>query len=134
MRSSEISLKPYRINNTDTMESVSKGVSEYINSLQEDKKEIVKALRSIILSVDPNLNESLKWKQPVYSKKGDICYIFPTGGHANLGFYRALELKDPKKLLEGTGKNMRHIKIKSMKDIDKEYFWELVSDAISKDK
>jgi len=29
---------------------------------------------------------------------------------------------------------MRHIKIKSMKDIDKEYFWELVSDAISKDK
>jgi len=116
------------------MESVSKGVSEYINSLQEDKKEIVKALRSIILSVDPSLNESLKWKQPVYSKKGDICYIFPTGGHVNLGFYRALELKDPKKLLEGTGKNMRHIKIKSMKDIDKEYFWELVSDAISKDK
>jgi len=55
-------------------------------------------------------------------------------GHVNLGFYRALELKDPKKLLEGTGKNMRHIKIKSMKDIDKEYFWELVSDAISIDK
>lgn len=116
------------------MVEASKEISEYINSLPEDKKEIVKALRSIILSIDPSLNESLKWKQPVYSKKGDICYIFPTGGHVNLGFYKAMELKDPKKLLEGTGKKLRHIKIKSLEDIDKEYFWELVSDAISKDK
>ena len=116
------------------MAGVSKEVSEYINALPEDRKEIVKALRSIILSVDPSLNESLKWKQPVYSKKGDICYIFPTGGHVNLGFYRAIELKDPKGLLEGTGKKLRHIKIRSLEDIDKEYFWELVSDAISKDR
>ncbi len=116
------------------MAGFSKEVTEYINILPEDKKEIVKALREIILSIDPSLNESLKWKQPVYSKKEDICYIFPTGGHVNLGFYRAIELKDPKNLLEGTGKNMRHIKIRSLEDIDKEYFWELVSDAISKDK
>jgi len=34
------------------MVEASKEISEYINSLPEDKKEIVKALRSIILSVD----------------------------------------------------------------------------------
>ena len=116
------------------MVEASKEVTEYINSLPENKKEIVIALRSIILSADPSLNESLKWKQPVYSKKGDICCIFPTGGHVNLGFYRAIELKDPKKLLQGTGKNMRRIKIRFLEEIDKEYFWELVSDAISKDR
>ena len=116
------------------MAGASKEVSEYINNLPEDKKEIVKVLREIILSVYPSLNESLKQKQQVYSKKGDICYIFPTAGHVNLGFYKGTELKDPKKMLEGTGKTMRHIKIKSLEDINKEYFWELVSDAISKDK
>ena len=116
------------------MPGASKEVIEYINNLPEGKKEIVEALREIILSVDPSLNESLKWKQPVYSKKGDICYIFSTDGHVNLGFYRAVELKDPKNLFEGTGKNMRHIKIRPLEEIDKEYFWELVSDAISKDK
>ncbi len=42
------------------MAGVSKEISEYINSLPEDKKEILKALRSIILSVDPSLKESLK--------------------------------------------------------------------------
>lgn len=116
------------------MAGASKEVSEYINNLPEGKKEIVKALREIILSVDPSLNESLKWKQPVYSKKGDICYIFPAGDHVNLGFYNGTGLKDSKKMLEGTGKMMRHIKISGLEDIDKEYFWELVSDAISKDK
>ena len=116
------------------MAGASKEVSEYINNLPDDKKEIVKALREIILPVDPSLNESLKWKQPVYSKKGDICYLFPAGNHVNLGFYNGTELRDPKKMLEGTGKNMKHIKIRGLENIDKEYFWELVSDAISKDK
>ena len=116
------------------MTGASKEISEYINGLPENKKDIVKALRKIILSVDPSLNESLKWKQPVYSKKGDICYLFPAGNHVNLGFYKGTELKDPKKMLQGTGKTMRHIKIRTLEDIDKEYFWELVSDAISKDK
>ncbi len=116
------------------MAGASKEVSEYINSLPEDKKEIVKALRKIILSVDPSLDESLKWKQPVYSKKGDICYLFPAGNHVNLGFYNGTELKDPKKMLDGIGKTMRHIKIRDLGDIDKEYFWELISDAISKDR
>ena len=116
------------------MAGASKEVIEYINNLPENKKEIVKALREIILSIDPSLNESLKWKQPVYSKKGDICYIFPAGDHVNLGFYNGTELRDPKKMLEGTGKNMKHIKIRGLENIDKEYFWELVCDAISKDK
>ena len=116
------------------MTRVSREVSEYIERLSENKKAIVIALRKIILSVDPSLNESLKWKQPVYSKEGNICYLFPAGNHVNLGFYKGAELNDPKKILEGTGKTMRHIKIRDLEDIDKEYFWELVSDAISKDK
>lgn len=40
------------------MAGASKEVSEYISNLPENKKEIVKALREIILSIDPNLNES----------------------------------------------------------------------------
>jgi len=112
----------------------SREVSEYIETLPDNKKAIVIALRKIILSVDPTLNESLKWKQPVYSKEDDICYIFPAGNHVNLGFYKGTELNDPKKMLEGTGKTMRHIKIRDLADIEKEYFWKLVSDAISKDK
>lgn len=32
--------------------------------------------------------------------------------HATVGFFRGAELKDPAHLLEGTGKRMRHVKLK----------------------
>ena len=35
-----------------------------------------------------------------------------------MGFTTLIELTDPEGLLEGTGKNMRHLKIKKMEDID----------------
>jgi len=58
------------------MIGASNEISEYINGLPEDKKEIVKALRSIILSVDPSLNESLKWKQQFIQRKETYVTFF----------------------------------------------------------
>ncbi len=40
-------------------------------------------------------------------------------------------MKDPKGLLEGSGKGMRHIKVHTLKEIDNEYFTELVKQAAS---
>ena len=49
--------------------------------------------------------------------KDAICYIGVLKDHVNLGFIRGAGLADPLKILEGTGKQMRHIKIKSMSDL-----------------
>ncbi len=46
-------------------------------------------------------------------------------------FYRGTELKDPRGLLEGSGKGMRHVKVHSMKDIGEEYFAGLIKQAAS---
>ena len=41
--------------------------------------------------------------------------------HVNLGFYKGFEkLNDPNGILEGTGKTMRHIKLKTVSDVDTE--------------
>jgi hypothetical protein len=37
--------------------------------------------------------------------------IGPQKGYVNLYFMNAVELQDPKGLLEGTGKRLRHVKI-----------------------
>ena len=42
--------------------------------------------------------------------------VFTT--HANVGFFRGAELEDPAGLLEGTGKRMRHVKVKPGIDFD----------------
>ncbi|MCA9943591.1 MAG: hypothetical protein KC449_08935, partial [Anaerolineales bacterium] len=40
-----------------------------------------------------------------------FCYIALFKARLNLGFYYGSDLPDPEKLLEGSGKNLRHIKI-----------------------
>ena len=43
------------------------------------------------------------------------AYIALQRTHVNLGFYHGATLSDPKGLLEGAGKRLRHIKIKNAK-------------------
>src|SRR5687768_2329953 len=40
--------------------------------------------------------------------------------HVNVGFYRGADLPDPAGLLQGTGKRMRHAKLKAGEEIDEE--------------
>jgi hypothetical protein len=48
-----------------------------------------------------------------------FSYIAPQKKHVNLGFYYGAELPDPEGMLEGTGKLLRHIKIRSREDLQK---------------
>ncbi len=46
--------------------------------------------------------------------------------HVTFGFPFATSLPDPEGLLEGTGKNMRHVKLRTSQDLDKEGLRELI--------
>jgi hypothetical protein len=54
---------------------------------------------------------------PTHKMKDAICYIGVQKDHVNLGFLHGSRLADPQRILEGTGKQMRHIKIRSMEDL-----------------
>ncbi len=54
---------------------------------------------------------------PTHRMKDGICYIGVIKDHINLGFIRGSELADPQRILEGAGKQMRHIKIRNMSDL-----------------
>ena len=56
---------------------------------------------------------------PTHRMKDGICYIGVIKDHVNLGFIRGSELADPQRILEGTGKQMRHIKIRNMSDLER---------------
>lgn len=45
------------------------------------------------------------------------------------GFLRGTSLPDPAKLLEGTGKNLRHVKLRSMEDLGKPTLKKLIQAA-----
>ncbi len=47
-----------------------------------------------------------------------FAYVNAFKAHVNVGFFRGAELADPVGLLEGTGKYMRHVKLRPDVDID----------------
>jgi hypothetical protein len=53
--------------------------------------------------------------------------------HVNLQIWRGVELNDPEGKLEGEGKSMRHVKIRTQDDINEEYFKLLLQNASALD-
>lgn len=107
-------------------------VDQYISELPEDIQNITEALRKIILDASPNLIEEYKWSMPNYSYNGLVCYLQASKKHVNLGFHNGVELqeKDTNQLLQGSGKGMRHIRIKKIEDIQPDVFTEFIIMAI----
>jgi hypothetical protein len=90
-------------------------VEQYVERQSSPQKEIVGRLRKIILRTFPDVNEEMKMGVPWYEGK---LYVVALKDHVNLGFcLKGLSQKE-KRLLEGTGRTMRHVKIHSLKDID----------------
>lgn len=58
-----------------------------------------------------------------------FAYVGAFKAHVNVGFFRGAELPDPGGLLEGSGKMMRHVKLRPAKPIDEGALTELVRAA-----
>ena len=107
-----------------------KTVDEYISSLNDKQADIVSSVRQIVREAAPNADEAIKWAQPVYSSNGPFAYIKAFKNSVNFGFWRGVELKDPKGLLQGSGDKMRHVKLTTTDDIDAEAFSDFILQAM----
>ena len=56
-------------------------------------------------------------------------YVNAFKAHVNVGFFRGAEIADPVSLLEGTGKLMRHVKLKPERDVDPTALTKLIKTA-----
>ena len=56
-------------------------------------------------------------------------YVNAFKAHVNVGFFRGAEIADPKGLLEGTGKFMRHVKLRPEQSVDAAALKELIEIA-----
>ena len=58
-----------------------------------------------------------------------FAYVNAFKAHVNVGFFRGAELGDPEGLLEGTGKFMRHVKLRPEGDVDATTLMKLIETA-----
>ncbi len=58
-----------------------------------------------------------------------LAYVNAFNAHVNVGFFRGAEIADPEALLEGTGKFMRHVKLRPEHDVDAKALTKLIETA-----
>lgn len=57
------------------------------------------------------------WKVVIYEYEKVFCAVALHKNWVNIQFYAGTELADPSNLLEGSGKSMRHVKIRDTDDL-----------------
>jgi hypothetical protein len=85
------------------------------------------ALRELVLGEAPEAIESVVKGYAVAigfsftgkPMKDGFCHIVAYQSHVNLGLNRGALLPDPNRVLSGKGKSIRHITIRSRKDLDR---------------
>ncbi|MEJ8757137.1 DUF1801 domain-containing protein [Pontibacter sp. H259] len=92
-------------------------VTDYISNAG-NQQEILQTIRQLIHETVPAVTEEFKWGRPVFRASRDFAYLKTAKAYVTLGFFNYQKLNDPGNLLEGTGKGMRHIKLKSINEID----------------
>ena len=60
-----------------------------------------------------------------------FAYVNAFKAHVNVGFFRGADLEDPHSLLQGSGKFMRHVKLRPASDIDTQALTQLILAAYS---
>lgn len=97
---------------------MSDNFEEMITTASPEVAALAQQAKALILDVMPGVVEVV-WASQNIAGYGvgpkkmseQFCYIALFKARMNLGFYYGSDLPDPKNLLEGTGKSLRHIKI-----------------------
>ena len=100
-------------------------------------QKIALAARALVLEVVPDALEQTDAPakmlaygfKPTY--KDLICVIMPQKGWVNLGFPRGAELDDPAKLLTGTGKRARHVKLDDLAQLKNPALRDLIEQSVA---
>ena len=96
-------------------------VANILESHNPEVRALVERLRTIIREVVPTATESAHpvWHSIGYRhpESGYFCGIFPQTARVDVAFEFGVLLPDPDGLLEGTGKQVRYVRIRRNKDI-----------------
>ncbi len=110
----------------------------YLLEFKEQKViDLFKDLREYILEIYPDSNEILYHTHAlttvfsISDKLADAFCMLPIyTNHLNLGFNKGTLLKDPNKLLTGTGNLIRHIPVDTPKDYRNKKVKDLIKSAV----
>jgi len=116
---------------------VNKQIDEFLSNYSDEVFTRASELREVLLTNLPGIIEQIDVpaKMIAYSygqKYAEmICTIIPSKKGLKLGFYKGVDLPDPDKLLEGSGKISRYVEIRSAEQIKSPALKKLIESALA---
>lgn len=112
-----------------------------IEGSNSEVQDIARRLRELIIEIYAEVVE-VPWPHQktvgygVGPKKmtEHFCYLAPQRDRVNLGFFHGANLTDPEGLMEGTGKKLRHVKVKDIEQAGEASIRELIQISIQERK
>jgi hypothetical protein len=98
-------------------------IADLLKPYSPEVRKLALATRALVLKVIPKAMEQVDPKAKIIGYgfgagyKDMICSLMPAKAWVTLGIGWGVELPDPEKLLEGTGKVHRHVKLKTESDL-----------------
>src|SRR6476660_3822551 len=81
-------------------------------------EDVAKAVRALVKTAVKGVEEYVNpWKIPSFDSNGPLCCFMVGKEHVTFAFMRGAALPDPDKLLEGTGKGVRHVRLWSFAEV-----------------
>ena len=117
----------FRINGTVEHDAA---IDAWFASQDGERSAIAKEWFAVMRDCGDEVREALHDRCPT-ACLGDaaFAYVNVFTAHANVGFFRGAMLKDPAGLLQGSGKSMRHVKLRPGEAVNREALIELIAEA-----
>jgi hypothetical protein len=113
-------------------------LDDVVADYSAEMRPIVLRLRALILDIDPETTEqprpgdrALSYGVGPRKMLDGYATIMAQSTYVNLGFYQGTALPDPAGLLEGTGKKLRHVKVRTAAETDAPALRDLVAAAVA---
>ncbi len=113
-------------------------IDNLLANYAQEIRDLTLAARSLIFEIFPSALEQVDLPSRLLAYGTSAKYadteftLMPQAKWVNLGIYRALELPDPQKLLQGTGKLHRHVKLHDLTDLKSHALRALLQAAVNR--
>ena len=96
---------------------------------------VAMAVRALIKKAAAGCEEYVSpWKTPAFDLNGPLCVFVIQKEHVTLAFLRGTLLSDPEGILEGKGKGVRNLKLRTPENVKQPALKRLIEDAVKLNK
>jgi hypothetical protein len=106
-------------------------IESWFDMLTDEQRPIARALHAAVTAAAPSLHATVRWGNIVYQHEGtNALAIVPHKSHVNLQLFKGAGVAPMYPQLEGTGKGVRHLKLRTAEAVNADFIARLTAAAI----